>query len=222
MQKSVFTKGILFLLGLVGLASAQSFNYWDPSDTAQKPPATLSATGLYVNLNANKNMIAAVQAFEVNSALWSDGSHKKRWFLLKPGTSIGFKEKVDYWDYPDSAVFIKNFSIDTITGDTLSRVLWETRFLILKKRAIDPAAPAKKTDQWYGFSYKWRKDQKDADLVADTASRPRSSIIPRARPSPPHSRSGFSRPATNASNAIAPRAPASSMAAPSSASSPPS
>jgi len=165
MLKSMLTKGFLFLLGAAGLASAQ-FKYWN-LDSASQAPKTLSATGIYVNLAQNKTMIQAAVPFEVNSPLWSDGSVKKRWVLLKPGTKIGFKAMDDYMDYPDSAVFIKQFAIDTIPGDTTSRRLWETRLLVLKKKALDTAQPTKKYDMWYGFTYRWRKDGKEADLVVE-------------------------------------------------------
>lgn len=149
-------------------AQAQGFKYWNPAKDSLAP-ATLSQTGLYVNLAANnKALISAAVYFDVNSPLYTDASAKKRWVLLKPNTSIGFREAEDYWDYPDSAVFIKQFALDTVAGDSATRILWETRLLILKKEAIDPNAPAAKIDAWYGFSYRWRKDQKEADLVPDT------------------------------------------------------
>jgi len=34
--------------------------------------------------------------------------------MNKPGTSIQYSEKNDYWGYPDSACFIKQFAIDTV------------------------------------------------------------------------------------------------------------
>jgi hypothetical protein len=166
MYKSFLVKGAFGLLALASLASAQTFKYWDVADTS-KVPKTLSATGFYQNI-ATKQVIGSATPFEVNSALWSDGSHKKRWFILKANQKITFKENSDYFDYPDSTVFVKNFAIDTVNGDTTTRVLWETRFLVLKKEPVDTANPAKKTDRWYGYSYKWRANQQDADLVADT------------------------------------------------------
>ena len=163
---------LLRLLPLLApsLASAQ-FRYFQLVDSAGQPtyafaPKTLSATGLYgrfTNLK-NKPLIAAAIRFDVNSALWSDGSHKLRWILLKPGTSIPYNDTTDYYDYPDSAVFIKQFAIDTTDGDTTSRVLWETRLLVNKKELAD-SATGKMADKWYGYSYKWKRDGTDAVLV---------------------------------------------------------
>ena len=139
------------------------FRYWDPEDTASVPK-TLSLTGLYATApGKDAPLIAAARPFDLNTPAWSDGAKKKRWVILKPGSSIGFREKDDYWDYPDSVVFVKQFDIDTLAGDTASRVPWETRFLVNKKVQSQDNGPV--TDLWYGFSYKWRSDRQDADLV---------------------------------------------------------
>jgi mono/diheme cytochrome c family protein len=169
MLKSGIAKKLLLALGLPVLAGAQTFKYWDVTDTA-KVPKTLSATGLYTNITAvKKTMLANAYKFEVNSPLWSDDSHKTRWVMNKPGTSITYDEKNDYWGYPDSAVFIKLFALDTVPGDTTTRLLFETRFLINKKEIVD-STTGKKMDSWYGYSYKWRRNQQEADLVAATGA----------------------------------------------------
>jgi len=148
-------------------APAPGFKYWDVADTS-KAPRTLSATGLYPDIAApGKRLLAEAYHYDVNSALWSDGAKKGRWVLVKPGTAIGFLKDGDYWKYPDSTVFIKLFAIDTIPGDSTSRVNWETRLLINKKELADSGlATQRKEDVWYGFSYKWNPDQKDAMLVS--------------------------------------------------------
>jgi hypothetical protein len=146
----------------LSLPAAAAFNYWDAADTA-KAPRTLSATGVYADIRAGR-MAAEAKPFEVNSPLWSDGAHKKRWVLLKPGRSIAFSEHDDYWGYPDSAVFIKQFAIDTVAGDTASRKRWETR-LMINKREVRDSATGVMTDRWYGFSYKWNASGTDANLV---------------------------------------------------------
>lgn len=140
------------------------FVYWDVYDTATIPK-TLSAMQLYQGTPGRKaKLIPQFFRFEVNSPLWSDDAKKTRWVLTKPGRTIGFKEKDDYWDYPDSTVFVKEFAIDTIVGDTNSRVLWETRVMISRKEIVD-SAKGTTTDIWYGYTYKWDKDQKDAKLL---------------------------------------------------------
>ncbi len=164
----VMTPALLLALAAhAPLSAAAGFQYWNPQDTAAAPK-TLSAMGLYKDITAKKQvLVPSAHAYEVNSPLWSDDAKKKRWVLLKPRTSIGFRELDDYWDYPDSAVFVKDFDIDTIPGDTTSRIHWETRVLVNTKEADDGMA-GKVTDVWYGFSYKWDADQKEARLVGAT------------------------------------------------------
>ena len=133
------------------------FRYFDPSVEAEIP-TSISASGIYQDL-PRKIMVKEAVPYEVNTPLWSDGASKERFLILAPGTHIGFNDSGDYYAYPDGAVFIKNFSLDTLPGRPQSRILWETRVMINKKR--------NGYDMWYGFSYKWRTDQSDADLVPD-------------------------------------------------------
>lgn len=163
------------------LPAAAAFNYWDVADTA-KTPRTLSATGVYADIRAGR-LVAEAKPFEVNSPLWSDGSHKKRWVLLKPGRSIAFREHDDYWGYPDSAVFIKQFAIDTVPGDTASRKRWETRLLINKREIIDDATGAL-MDRWYGFSYKWNAAGTEANLVGFVDVNDSIRVFPQGRGKP--------------------------------------
>lgn len=159
----------LVILGLPTLVCA-NFTYWKPGDTdTASIPKSLSTMGIFSTItNKQITFLPSINHYNVNSPLWSDGAHKDRWFMLKPGTSIGFKLTDDYYDYPDSAVFIKQFDIDTIAGDTMSRVRWETRILYNVKDSVGVDAVTKKNildDHWYGYSYKWNKTQTDATLI---------------------------------------------------------
>jgi hypothetical protein len=124
-------------------------------------PKLLSQTGLYRNIG-NKATRAlsdtSVVAFQVNSALWSDGSHKERFISLLPGTKVVPNDTAKF-NFPDGAVLIKNFLIDTVHGDNSgnSRIYIETRFLVYQ------VGPSEK--KWSGLSYRWRRDQSDAVLV---------------------------------------------------------
>lgn len=149
-----------------GAANPTGFRYWDPGDTTTIPP-TLSAMGVYQGTpGKNAPLVTQAKYFDVNSPLWSDDAKKKRWVIVKPGKSIGFRTLDDYWTYPESTVFVKEFAIDTVPGDTNTRVLWETRILYMKREGMDSVdGRAIMSDTWYGYSYKWDADQKDARLV---------------------------------------------------------
>lgn len=124
-------------------------------------PQLLSQTGLYRNIGTQATRAisdTSVTAFQVNSALWSDGSHKERFISLLPGTKVAPNDTAKF-TFPDGAVLIKNFQIDTVHGDHTggSRIFVETRFLVYQ---VGPSGK-----NWSGLSYRWRRDQTDADLV---------------------------------------------------------
>jgi hypothetical protein len=158
------------LLG-ISLYPSLAFSAWvhfDPADTS-KVPKQFSKTGFYSNMTTKAVTTEAVP-FDVNTPLWSDNAHKARWILLKPGSAkINFDPNQDYFEYPEGAVFVKLFMHDTIPGDTTTRIYWETRLLVNKKIpdtvSTEPLQVLMR-DRWYPFSYKWRRNGTDADLVS--------------------------------------------------------
>lgn len=125
-------------------------------------PLLLSQTGC-VDATDPKKPGATLIPYDVASPLWSDGADKLRYFALPDGASITVKDcetdpsgcepsDVAYtqdegdWDFPDGTVLVKTFSF----GERLI----ETRLLIRIDR-----------DNWWGYSYEWRTDQSDADLL---------------------------------------------------------
>jgi uncharacterized repeat protein (TIGR03806 family) len=103
--------------------------------------------------------------YGIASPLWSDGAAKHRYFALPDGATIDVKdcarepESCDpaaagyttlddgHWIFPDGTVFVKTFS--------LGERLVETRLLV----RVDEF-------NWWGYSYEWREDQSDAELLA--------------------------------------------------------
>jgi hypothetical protein len=132
---------------------------------ATKLPAKLSATGLYDNVaSKSRKVTAGIVPYNVNVPLWSDGAHKNRWIQIPPGTKV-VPTDTDFYDFPDKTVFIKSFAIDTVYGDSNSRIIIETRFLVVWKGSI----PGDPNPDVHGISYKWRRDQSEADLVDQDA-----------------------------------------------------
>lgn len=150
----------ILLLALLSGTSRAAFRYFDPTD-AEAIPKTFSATGFYSDM-ARKTVVPEAVFFALNAALWSDGAWKQRWILLPPGKSIPYDDTTDFFAYPDSTVFVKNFWLETREGDTTSRILWETRLLMKWAGAAEENA-------WHGFSYRWNPAQDEAHLVAPTA-----------------------------------------------------
>lgn len=130
------------------------------------PPSTLSGTGVFTNL-ATLTPRAGLIPYDVNTPLWTDGAEKKRWIAVpndgvadKAGEKINFDAE-DSWFFPKGTVIVKQFDlpVDETNPTVLRRV--ETRFLV---HGDDGA--------WFGFTYKWRADGTDADLLyaGDSAS----------------------------------------------------
>jgi uncharacterized repeat protein (TIGR03806 family) len=113
-------------------------------DPGAGPPALLSATGCF-DADA-KTPLPALVPFEPSAQLWSDGATKRRWLALPDGKTIAVADDGDF-AFPSGSVLVKEFSIAN------KRV--ETRFFI---RQDDDG-------RWAGYSYRWRDDESDADLV---------------------------------------------------------
>jgi uncharacterized repeat protein (TIGR03806 family) len=134
-----------------------------PPATRDGAAALLSATGC-VNAMDPTLPAATLIPYSVSSALWSDAAVKGRFFALPDGATIDVKdctrepetcvpvgmggtyEDEGDWTFPVGTVFVKTFSF----GGRLV----ETRLLVR----------AGEFDFW-GYSYEWRADQSDADLI---------------------------------------------------------
>jgi hypothetical protein len=115
-------------------------------------PKTLSATGFYADMAA-RTVGPGIYAFDINSPLWSDGAGKSRYLVLPKDSVVVYANDTADYVFPEGTVFVKNFWIDTVENRPASRIFIETRMLVLQG------------GDWHGFSFKWRKDQTDADLV---------------------------------------------------------
>lgn len=114
-------------------------------------PKTFSATGFYTDI-ASKAVGPGAYAFDINSPLWSDGAGKSRYLILPKDSVITYLNDSDEFLFPEGAVFVKHFWIDTIADRPGTRKYIETRVLVRQE------------GQWHGLGYKWRADQSDADL----------------------------------------------------------
>jgi glucose/arabinose dehydrogenase len=138
-----------------------------PASQNQAPfPTRLSESGLFADV-AKHRMVEGVVPYQPVSPLWSDGTHKARFFALPPARDKAAKEKdgslapakigvtnARGWNFPDGTVLVKSFAIDDVEGDPATRRWIETRFML------------KEQGEWAGYSYEWNDDQTDAVLVA--------------------------------------------------------
>ncbi|MDQ6766062.1 MAG: hypothetical protein M3Z22_08195 [Verrucomicrobiota bacterium] len=119
------------------------------------PPATLSATGAFSDL-ATLTPNPGIVAYTPNVSFWSDYARKSRWFSI-PNVADRMTFSADgLWSFPTGMVWVKQFDLpnERTNPDGPSRRI-ETRFLV-------------KTDSGIvGFTYLWRADQREADLVGE-------------------------------------------------------
>lgn len=113
-------------------------------------PAKLSATGLFADLT-DLTPNPGVLPYEPNVTFWSDHAKKRRWFALPEG-QFGF-DPDDTWTFPEGALWVKHFDMETRSGDPLSRKRLETRVLVKNAGGV------------YGVSYRWNEAGTEADLV---------------------------------------------------------
>jgi hypothetical protein len=121
------------------------------------PPETLSATGCFTIADGHATPNAALVPFDLNDELWSDGAVKRRWVVVPDGETL--TPTGDAWQVPVGTTLVKEFGIETKPGDPTTRVPMETRFLIRRGAS-----------SWEGYSYRWRANGADADLLAGASS----------------------------------------------------
>lgn len=107
-------------------------------------PQRLSQTGCFDAMDVKKPGPMLIP-YDLNSPLWSDGAEKERFFAIPDGTTIRVQADGDF-EFPNGTVTVKTF---TLGGRRI-----ETRLLM---RHPD--------GQWAGYSYEWRDDESDADLL---------------------------------------------------------
>jgi hypothetical protein len=120
--------------------------------------ATLSATGCFIIAAGRATPHPGLVPFDLTSELWSDGALKRRWLALPDGQAMTAPATAA-WTAPPGTLIIKEFAYETTPGAVHTRKVMETRFLINGSAA----------DTWQGFTFRWRPDGSDADLITEDA-----------------------------------------------------
>jgi len=131
--------GALFELGLAGDGVPGTF------------PERLSETGCYGDLPAFEPAADLIE-FRVNSPLWTDGAHKRRWMVVPAGETIAAPE-TGPWTFPRGTILVKEFALQFGDGAADVRPV-ETRFMV--KRDVG----------WEFYAYRWNDEGTDGELVS--------------------------------------------------------
>ncbi|MDO8449335.1 MAG: SO2930 family diheme c-type cytochrome [Rhodoferax sp.] len=141
--------------------------------TAATAPARLSAWNLILSNGQTLSLQQGVQPYSLNTALFSDYSHKFRTLWLPKGTQIGYMAEGQL-QFPVGAIISKTFfypkavasapglvgaaQTDQVDGgetvDLVNNRLIETRLMVREP-----------SGRWGAVTYVWDADQKDATLV---------------------------------------------------------
>ena len=108
------------------------------------PAPTLSATGC-MDPGDPSQPAAGLVPWQPIAPFWSDGAAKERWMALPDGTSATVNDEGDVI-LPVGTVLVKQFR--------LSDTPVETRLLVHHEDGV-----------WAGYTYAWRADGSDADLL---------------------------------------------------------
>lgn len=110
-----------------------------------QPPDLLSCTGLYSDIAA-KTLATGVREFAPAVPLWSDGTVKKRWIYLPPGTKIDISDP-DSWRFPLGTKFFKEF-------------VWEGKRV--ETRLFWKVGDENPLSDWVRTAYKWNDAETEA------------------------------------------------------------
>ena len=138
--------GELYALMLSGSAGENIYKM-APATSAPGTVATqLSQTGC-VSASAPSQAVEAAVPYAINSPFWSDSADKERFAAIPDGSQIMVQSDGDF-SFPSGTVLLKHFR--------LGGQLIETRLFM------------RHSDGWRGYSYEWRDDQSDADLLSNS------------------------------------------------------
>lgn len=138
----------------------------DAEDHSDDFPTRLSETGLFQSV-ADHELAAGVVKFDVNSALWADGTVGDRFVAIPSGESG--TASAEFFAKPkrlkgSSTRWNSAFPKDSVLGRTVS--------LPVASSSNTQQSPRIETQllhfdgrRWNGYSYAWNKQQTDAELV---------------------------------------------------------
>jgi putative heme-binding domain-containing protein len=138
----------------------------EKNDAPNRPaafPHTLSETGLFASV-PGQTPADGVYPFAVNARMWQDFATSEHWIALPGDSAVTDDERRPpipgnvSWHgfrlhFPKDAVLVRTASLETQRGDPATPRKVETQILHFDG------------SYWHGYTFAWRDDQTDADLV---------------------------------------------------------
>ena len=147
----IYSSGSIYELGGAGEPQADA-------------PSLLSQTGAFSSMNGATPSSYWVP-YGLNQPFWSDGARKFRYIALpNDGNRNSASERVGFsttgdWTFPTGTVLMKHFELPLDESDPSATTRLETRFMVLGDDG-----------EWYGLTYRWRSNQREADLLTTSAT----------------------------------------------------
>ncbi len=122
-------------------------------DSGKDFPRRLSRTGLFESLETGQPA-AGVTAYRPAATMWRDGATGNRLLAVPGDETIGVIRNRRRWTAPEGTVLANTLSreVQTAAGDFATKRI-ETQILLFDGIA------------WQPYTYRWRADESDADLV---------------------------------------------------------
>lgn len=118
------------------------------------PYQTLSEYHFFEGTLKNLDPVFGVLPYDLNTPLFSDYAHKKRFVWMPEGVKAIYENDYSSLDFPVGAVLIKNFYYENVLPDHTVKIL-ETRLMY------------NTTTGWEFAKYVWNEDQTEASLSSD-------------------------------------------------------
>ena len=119
---------------------------------AEMPYQTLSEYNFFKGDLKDLEPIASVLPYDLNSPLFSDYAHKKRFVWMPEGTTASYNSDYTPLDFPVGGMLIKNFFYDNVQPGNTTRII-ETRLMYMTE------------DGWDFAKYVWNDDQTEATFT---------------------------------------------------------
>jgi uncharacterized repeat protein (TIGR03806 family) len=118
---------------------------------ANVPYPTLSQYKFFTGEMKNMEPAYKVIPYDLNSTLFTDYAHKKRFVWMPENTSATYNGDANVLDFPNGTVLIKNFYYDNVQPSNTRKII-ETRLMIMKD------------GHWVFANYLWNDAQTEATL----------------------------------------------------------
>ncbi len=123
-------------------------------DINQVPYQTLSEYNFFEGTLADLNPVYGVLPYDLNSPLFSDYAHKKRFIWMPSNVKAAYVSDYTPLDFPTGAILIKNFYYDNVLPNDETKII-ETRLMI------------KMEGEWSFAKYVWNDEQTEAFFTND-------------------------------------------------------